>query len=205
MARTSINIDVQGLGPMLAITDPKLFNRSTIAALRKTGSTARTQAAKEIGANYNLKASRIKRDILPARPTPEGLSIVFRRKPAPTIRAYGAQFKTSSASARSSSRGITTWKEFKNEQKTTSSKVFWRRSKSGKILPFVGSSSGLTGPFYPKGSPNGIRVLYGPSIGSIFARDSKYGDVIRSQVLDKTQEAYMKNIEAELARIGRGF
>jgi len=210
MSRTeSFIVETEGFDAMLAIVNPKLFERTVRTVARKTGSNAKTQIAKAITARYNLTSARIKKDIEPAKLTADGISMVLKRRPAPTIGAYGGVFNPSggrtSASIGGSGSGATSWKIFRQGGKTTSANVFWRRAKSGKMLPFVSSSSGLPGPFYPKGSPHGIRVMYGPTVGSVFAGDSRYGDEIRVKVGSQTQLAFTKNVEAEMARIARGF
>lgn len=198
----TLDVRAEQLTTMMSFLQPKTFQKAVRAGGRRAGSTARTQAGKEIRARYNLPSTRIKADITVGRATPDGISLVFKRRPAPTIRAYGARFSGGTSSA---SRGTTTWSVFRQGGKTASRNVFWRRSKSGRILPFVSSSSGLPGPFFPKGAKHGIRVMYGPTVGSIFARDSRYGDEIRSAVNDATLGAFVKGVDRELGRLGRGF
>jgi hypothetical protein len=203
MAGINLEVRSEGLTQMMSLLDPKSFQRAVRAGGRQAGSTARTQAGKEIRARYNITSARIKEDITVGRATPDGVEIVFSRKSPPTIRAYGATFSTTGTS--SGSTGSTSWQIFRG-QRVTSRNVFWRRAKnSGRILPFVSSSSGLSGPFFPKGAAHGIRVMYGPSIGSIFGGDGRYSAEIWSKVQDATLLAFGKGVEKDLARAARGF
>jgi hypothetical protein len=192
----SITIDSKGLDTAKAVFDPKNYRKAVAAGLRYASSGFNREAAKQIGARYAFPASRIKKDIYKPRLRDDEISITFSRR-APTLRAYDAKplRKGDGVSYR-------VFKEGGREQRTE--KVFWMPAKmkngdetfSNVLLPFRRLG--------PKGRTN-VTALFGSSVGSIFARDSRYGEQIRTATLAVVQVQFTKGIDRELARRMRGF
>ena len=198
----SVSFETKGLARLMAFTDIAAYDRIVKRTLPYVARAARTKAGQEISGRYGLKSSRVKQDIGGIRMAPGGGEAVipFNRKP-PTIHAYSASFTAARTANTQSSgaRGVTSWTIYKGER-NRSSHVFWRMA-NGRILPFISSKHGGSNQKYY----NGIRVLYGPSIGSIFAGDSRFGDAIRTAVSDRMGEAFDVGIAREIKKIASGF
>jgi hypothetical protein len=184
MAVARLDITTTGLDAMAAILDPARFRKDVTAGLRYASSGVKTTAAKEIGARYTLTAARIKQDIGKPQVSGDAITIRFGRRP-PTLRGY---------SGRPLARGGISYSVFRGQREKRSD-VFW--------LP-IGGAPGL--PFRRvKPGRQGLIVLYGPSVGSIFAGKSMFGESIRGTTTARAQEQFIKGIERELARRSRGF
>jgi hypothetical protein len=177
----SVRVNVEGierLNAFLAFTDPKLYNKAVRSGLKYAARAAQTAIAKEVGANFSLKAARIKQDIsAPFIDLNEG-SITFRiqRKP-PTALAYGARQTKSGLSV-----------AFKRGQRQTVGNAF-----IAKGLPFI----------RPEGSRN-INVLHGPSIGSIVAGPrAQFSQQIVRTTTQRSFEQWAKGVEREFAAQAR--
>jgi hypothetical protein len=179
----SINIETQGLDAMVAVLTPKLFQQRVSAGLRYASKSVKKESAKQIGSRYRLASSRIKGDIKSLRVADKEIIVTFNRRP-PTLRAYGA---------RALSSGGISYSVFKSGR---------LRQPRGFFLP-IGPSPGI--PFIRTGSGrSAIKTLYGPSVGSIFVGDSKFGKDIREQTTKTIQTQFIKGVEREISRRARG-
>jgi hypothetical protein len=195
MAVARLDITTTGLDAMAAILDPARFRKDVTAGLRYASSGVKTTAAKEIGARYTLTAARIKQDIRKPQASGDAITIRFGRRP-PTLRGYSGRplAPRGGNSGRPLARGGISYSVFRGQREKRSD-VFW--------LP-IGGAPGL--PFRRvKPGRQGMIVLYGPSVGSIFAGKSLFGESIRGTTTAKAQEQFIKGIERELARRSRGF
>jgi hypothetical protein len=189
----SITIDSKGLDTAKAVFDPKNYRKAVAAGLRYAGSGFNREAAKQIGARYALPAARIKKDIQKPRLTDSEISVTFRRR-GPTLRAYGAKPLRG---------GGMSYQVFKEGGRQTSQNVFFMPAKmkngddtySDVLLPFRRLGAGRSN----------ITALFGPSVGSIFARNSLYGEQVRTETVKVVQVQFIKGIDRELARRMRGF
>ena len=191
----AITVEAQGMTEMQRFLDPKLWERSQRAGLLYAMARTKPMAAKLIGAQYGLKAARIKGDIGEPSVFTDYATMRFSRR-TPTIRAYSGRFRTTGN--RSSQAGLTTWSVLRGQQESTRH-AFWRFI-NGRPLPLINENQGGPGKYY-----NGIRVLYGPSVGSIFAGKSQFGDEIRKDTLEHAQEKYLVGVEREVSRRSRGY
>lgn len=185
----SVQLDFQatGIDRITQVFNPQRVEKTLRGALKYAGAAARTQSGKEIGARYGIASARIKSDIGPVRVTPNEATITFSRKRPPTLRAY---------SGRPLARGGISYSVFRGERKSTQAGFFLRvASADAPGIPFI-----RTGP-----GRKDIRPMYGPSIGSIFARDSRFGEEIRATVGERMNDAFLKGVERELQRQARGF
>lgn len=191
MARPTIefDLDASGLGLLLAITDPKLYDRAKKAGLRSAQRGVVTSAAKEIRARYNISSARIKdkeKGIRAGRITPEVATVLFPKTP-PTARAYGA--------IELPGRRGTAVKFDRKGRKQIFPKVFWINTAISGRLPMI-----REGP-----SRGNIRSFSGYSAASIFTGDSRYLDEIQAAVSERASEQFAKGVERELSRVRRGF
>jgi hypothetical protein len=182
----AVRVKVEGiekLNAFLAFTDPKLFDKAVRSGLKYAARAAQTAIAKEVGANFSLKAARIKQDISrPIIDTNEGtISFLLKEKP-PTALAYGA---------RQTKAGLSV--AYKRGQRRTIPNAFINTSKGGTTeLPFFR---------HPKGS---INVLHGPSIGRIVtAPGAQFSKQIVQNTTERSFEQWSKGVERALAADAR--
>jgi hypothetical protein len=192
----TIEIDQSGLDAMRQLLEPKQFHKDVQAGLRYASPTVKKVAAREIGTRYALSAARIKNDIKKPTYSDDTIEIRFSRVP-PSLRAYGGR----PLKARSTARGTGVpigikYKVFKGKQEKRDN-VFWLQLGA---TPFPGIPFRRDGP----GRTN-IFALYGPSIGSIFAGDSAFGDAIRKTTTEATQTQFIKGVERAMSRRARGY
>jgi hypothetical protein len=191
----TFDIEAAGLDNMKAILNPVGFTKTVNAGLRYASQGFNREAAKQIGTYYSLPARRITKDILKPRITDGEISVTFKRR-GPTLRAYGAK------PIRGGGMSFQVFKDGGRQTRPPGS-TFWipAKMKNGDetytdvLLPFRRLGPGRTN----------ITALFGPSIGSIFARDSQYGEQIRKPTIERTQTQFIKGIERELSRQARGY
>lgn len=183
----AVSVQKEGFGAMQAITTPQTFEKVVKGAMRYAGNGLRREAIKNIGQRYALTASRIGQDVGPVRYDRDEVSIVFGRK-GPTLLSYGAKPIRG---------GGLSFKVFREGgvQRRPPGTYFWITTKTGQTLPFK-----RIGP-----ARKNIQVLFGPSVGSIFARGSKYGDEIRTATLDYFQQQTMTGIDRKIRSLEKGF
>lgn len=187
MASVQLDLDATGIDRMIQVFNPQRVEKTLRGALKYAGAAARTASGKEIGARYGIASARIKSDIGPVRVTPNEATISFARKRPPTLRAF---------SGRPLARGGISAAIFRGERWSTKTAFFLPvASAPAPGIPFIRTGTGR----------KDIRPMYGPSIGSIFARDSRFGNDIRSAVGQRMSEAFTKGVDRELARQARGF
>ncbi len=195
------------LRKLQAFLAPATYGRAVREGVRYGAASAKPAAAKAIGSRYNLKAARIKKDIL--KPYIKGATaeIIFRRTP-PSLMSFGAKPGTRGHQrgmgrgkgwAKASPRGKSfTFKILRGGRRISAPDVFvanftkkdgegfsvaLRRSRKGK-LGYAGS---------------------GPSIGSIFAGKSKFGDSIREEVLARIGEQFEVGFKRSLDKQRAGY
>jgi hypothetical protein len=193
---TRIDIDVSGLNGMKALANPAQFRKAVQAGLRYASPSVKKTAAKEIGAKYALSAARIKKDIKDPKYTSDSILVTFNRVP-PSLRAYGGK----PIRSRTTAAGIGTpigvkYRIFRGQTEKRDN-VFWLQLGS---VPFPGIPFRRDGP----GSA-GLVALYGPSIGSIFTGDSKFGEALRKATTEAAQVQFVKGVERYQSRIARGY
>ena len=189
MAGFNLTISLDGqnqLTAMQAFLSPATFERALKGGTQYAAKATPPAIAKAVGARYTWKAGDIKtKDIKGPRFTDGGTTAILNlsRRPRTAAAFGGRQIK----------RGYS-FAIFKG-QRQTFTRGFLAQGKQGIQLPFyrVGKDR------YP------IEVIHGPSLGSVFMGDSKFGDVMQKEVEARMAEQFIKGIERELARKQRGY
>jgi hypothetical protein len=189
MAGIGINFSISGiqdLQKMQEILKPALFAKALKGGMSYAAKGAKTAAAKEIGARYNIKAARIKQDIRGPQFLDGGATarLVFSRKP-PSALSYGG--------------------------KDTGKGLRMKVLKSEGIKPvtrgFIGTGRIAGLPFRrvnAKGNQP-IAFVSGPSIGSIFMGSGDNAQVMQQIVSDRINEQFVKGVERVLSAAARGY
>ena len=176
-------LELTGLTKMQSFVDRKNISSAVKYGIGYASRAARTEAAKQIRARYSLTSTRIKQDIGAPIINPDGSEarLVFNRKP-PSALSYGG---------RDGGRGLTV-AVIKGQRKPVARGFIGRSGKvQGKPFRRVGQAR----------TP--IDFVSGPSIGSIFAGNSQFGDQIRDQVSNRINEQFSKGFERKLGEKAR--
>ena len=188
MAAFSLQINLDGkekLSAMQAFLAPATFERALKGGTQFAAKATPPAVAKSVGARYTWKAGDIKGDIKGPRFSDGGTTATLRLSRRPrTAAAFGG---------RQNRRGYS-FAIFRG-QRETFRRGFLAPGKQGTLLPFYRKGKAR----YP------IDVIHGPSLGSVFLGDSKYGTVMKKEVEARMAQQFMKGIERELGRKQRGF
>ena len=189
MAGFNLTISLDGqnqLTAMQAFLSPATFERALKGGTQYAAKATPPAIAKAVGARYTWKAGDIKsKDIKGPRFTDGGTTAILNlsRRPRTAAAFGGRQIK----------RGYS-FAIFRG-QRETFTRGFLAQGKQGIQLPF----NRLGKERYP------IDVIHGPSLGSVFMGDSKFGAVMQKEVEARMSEQFIKGIERELARKRRGY
>jgi len=170
-----------------AITDPKLYDKAMRGGLSYAAKSVPPSAAKTIRERYNITSSRIKQDIKGPFIAGDNATLVFSRKP-PSALQYGGKDPMRPG------RGLTVMIE--RGQRKPVARGFIVRSGSLQGKPFQRINN----------QPNSkLRFVSGPSIGSIVLRDSKHGQLIRTELQLRMNEQFIKGVQRVLDSAARGY
>ncbi len=188
MAGFNLTIDLDGAEKLSALTAflaPATFDRALKGGTQYAARATPPAVSKAVGARYNWKAGDIKGDIKGPTFSEGGKTATLRlSRRARTAAVFGG---------RQTPRGYS-FAIFRG-QRETFRRGFEATGKQGITLPFyrVGKAR------YP------IEVIHGPSLGSVFLGDSRFGTVMKKEVEDRMAQQFIKGIERELGRAARGF
>jgi len=205
MAGFSVNLELSGIksfDPMLEFTNPKLYAKAVKGGIRYAAKAGVVQAAKSVGARYNLKAGRIKEDIRVSAISGDQATLVFRRRP-PTLNQFGLSLGKRGGPQPGLGQGMG-WGKPKPKGKPISAKIFRdgpRQAYRGAFL--ITGRNGATIPVRSKGGK--LVAIYGPSVGSdIFGR-GRYSALIQAEVGQRINEQFITGMQRVLDSASRGY
>ena len=189
MAAFSLQINLDGqekLSAMTALLSPATFERALKGGTQYAAKATPPAVSKAVGGRYTWKAGDIKGDIKGPSFSDGGRTATLRlSRRARTAAVFGGRWDKRKGYSFAIFRG----------QRETFSHGFLAPGKQGTLLPFYREGKAR----YP------INVIHGPSLGSVFLGNSKYGDVMKQEVETRMAEQFIKGIERELKRKQRGF
>jgi len=203
----SVSFQVTGLDQlqrMQAFLAPETFLKAQRGGISYALKAVSPAVAKGIGAAYNIKAARIKQDILSAKIDPGGLSatVRFSRRP-PTLAAFNPKpGKRGHQSGLGRGMG---WGKAKPQGKPLTAlvvKAQGRRAYPGAFLATGASGNQLV---MRRGPAGQLLAMHGPSIGSIFLGRSSIGPQLRMDVEARINEQFSKGFQRVLDSAARGF
>jgi len=203
----SVSFQVTGLDQlqrMQAFLAPETFLKAQRGGISYALKAVSPAVAKGIGAAYNLKAARIKQDILSAKIDPGGLSatVRFSRRP-PTLAAFNPK-PGKRGHQPGLGRGMG-WGKAKPKGKPLTALVVkgqGRRAYPGAFLATGASGNQLV---MRRGPAGQLLAMHGPSIGSIFLGRSSIGPQLRMDVKARINEQFIKGFQRVLDSAARGF
>jgi hypothetical protein len=179
----------KGLTLMIQFLQNKTYDRAVRDGLRYAGRGGKTTWSKEIGNRYSLAAARIKKDISnPAiHDASASMEIVFSRKPPSGI-AYGARGTQTSLSVAI----------FRGPRIKINRGFMTRKGVPLKALPGPRRIPGRRGDLVYN-----VKIVQGPSIGSIVLGQGEFSKDIQKTGLDRIQEQYLKGVDRSLRHQAR--
>jgi hypothetical protein len=188
MAAFSLQINLDGqekLSAMTALLSPATFERALKGGTQYAAKATPPAVSKAVGGRYTWKAGDIKGDIKGPTFSDGGTTATLRlSRRARTAAVFGG---------RQTARGYSF--AIYRGQRETFRRGFLAPGKQGTLLPFYREGKAR----YP------INVIHGPSLGSVFLGNSRYGTVMKKEVETRMAEQFIKGIERELKRKQRGF
>jgi hypothetical protein len=195
MSNFQLRVDLEGaekLSKMAALLTPKLFDRALKGGVTYAARAVPPAVSKAVGSRYSMRAARIKQDIKKPRFFDGGrsASIGLSRK-APTA----AQF-----AGRQTKRGYS-FAIFRGQRELFTRGFIGRGRLAG--LPLYRVKTGSES--QAAGGRSKLEVIHGPSVGSMFLGESKFGEVMQKEVENRMSQQFITGVQRELARAGRGF
>lgn len=195
-----LDLEITGARELIKLQqflDPKLMAKATRGAIKYAGSAAKVAIAKEVSARYNLKSARIKQDVGTPRFSGDGLSvtIAISRKPITGL-SYGARAVSDGVS-------LAIFRGQRSVEPTA-----FMQTAGGRLMPFRATSKRrYRGDIASnRDKPRrGLDLVVGPSIGSIFAGDSRFGPELREKVQTRINEQFIKGMQRVLDSAARGY
>jgi hypothetical protein len=203
----SVSFQVTGLDQLQRMQEflaPETFLKAQRGGISYALKAVSPAVAKGISAAYNLKAARIKQDILSAKIDPGGLSatVRFSRRP-PTLAAFNPK-PGKRGHQPGLGRGMG-WGRAKPQGKPLTAlvvKAQGRRAYPGAFLATGASGNQLV---LRRGPAGQLLAMHGPSIGSIFLGRSSIGPQLRMDVESRINEQFIKGFQRVLDSASRGF
>ena len=189
---------VQQLNGMRALLQPDTVRKAQKGGIAYAAKAAKVAAAKAIGSRYNIKAARIKADIKGPTLYADRAVLRFSRRP-PTLAQYGFNPGTRGGAQPGLGRGLG-WGAPKPKGKPASAKIF----RTGQRVKYKGVFL-INGGVPVRQVGEKLVTEYGPSIGSMFAGKSRYGDEIRSTVQSRINEQFIVGMQRALDSAARGY
>ena len=203
-----ITLQLQGLDQLqrlMELTDPQTFAKAQRAGIAKASGAIKTQVAKGIGEQYNLRAARIKQDISRATIAPDGSSatIRFSRRP-PTLTQYGMRPGRRGTGQPGLGRGKGWGKPAKPGRPLTAVvlRSEGRKAYSGAFVITGASGNQIV---VRKDSQGKLHAVYGPSVGSIFLGGGKHALQLQAAAAQLINQEFVKGFEKKLSDIARGY
>ena len=206
MAGITLKIDgLDQLQKMLQFTDPKNFAKAQRAGIAKATGAIKTQVAKGIGEQYNLKASRIKQDISRATIAPDGSSATIRfSRRAPTLAQFAMKPGTRGSGQPGLGRGMGWGKPTKPGRPLTAVvlKTDGRKAYKGAFVAIGKSGNQVV---FRKDSQGKLFAVHGPSIGSIFLGQGRHSQQLQATAARLINDEFIKGFKKKLSDIARGY
>ncbi len=194
-----LELDTTDLERIKGLVTRKQYETVARAGLTYAAKATPPAVARQIGSRYNLPSRRTKADTRGPYVTGTGdnlqAELYFARRP-PTAMQFGKPRQTSAGLSVALFKG----------EKTTIRGGFLVTTRRGQRLPVKPDRSktykGDAGRAKPR---SGLSVIYGPSVGSVYRGQSRYGDQIRGEVDARISEMFTKGVNRRFEAMMRGF
>ena len=188
---------------MAAVGDIKNgYKKVLVTSINKTLGTTKVQAAARIGNEINLKAARIKQNLIVQKANYSKISgaLVSRGEPVGLIQ-FGARGTIKGVTVkvlRSGGRSLLKHAFIATGRGSAKEHVFWRKNRMpGKKFP-TGKKSGAPWARFDKKYRMPVERLTGPRIEDIFAKDK-----VMEPVTTQANHIFLQNVGVKISEVLR--
>lgn len=196
--RVGFSIDTSDLKKFKDLLNSKQFQAVAYGGMKYAAQSTPTSVGQNISRYYGIKSGRVKQDVrgpfIKSIGNEIEAELFFARRPA-----TGMQFKPRASGL----RGVSF--RFYKSSDTTVRGAFFRDVKNGRFAFKADKSKrerskdGRSKPRYA------LKMIYGPSTGSMYLGNSTFGDEIRTAVNTRIEEQFKKGVERKYKSILRGY
>lgn len=203
-----VRLEITGLDQLAKMREalgPELLKRATRAGVAAAAKSVPPKVAQSISQRYGLPSRRVRADVRAVRIAPDGESatVAFSRRP-PTLTQYGAKPGTRATGQPGLGRGLGWGKPTKPGRPLS---ALIDRSAGRQPIPGAFLATGASGNrvVLRRGRGGKLEALHGPSVGSIFAGQSKIGPVLRAEAETLIRARFIAAFQRVLDSAARGY
>ena len=202
-----VRIEITGLDQLAKMREalgPDLLKRATRAGVTAAAKSVAPKVAQSISQRYGLPSRRVRADVRAVRIAPDGQSatVAFSRRP-PTLTQFGAKPGTRGRQP-GLGRGLGWGKPVKPGRPLSAlvDRAAGRQPMPGAFMVTGNSGNRLV---LRRGRGGKLEALHGPSVGSIFAGQSKIGPVLRAETEILIRQRFISGFQRVLDSAARGY
>jgi hypothetical protein len=203
----SVRLEISGLDQLAKLTEaigPAMLKRATRAGVAAAAKSVAPKVAQSISQRYGLPSRRVRQDVRAVRIAPDGQSatVAFSRRP-PTLAQFSAKPGTRGRQP-GLGRGLGWGKPTKPGRPLSAlvDRYEGRQPVPGAFLATGRSGNRLV---MRRGRGGKLEALHGPSVGSIFAGQSRIGPALRSEVETAIRARFIAGFQRVLDSAARGY
>ena len=202
-----VRFEITGLDQLARMREalgPELLKRATRAGVAAAAKSVAPKVAKSISQRYGLPSRRVRADVRAVRIAPDGQSatVAFSGRP-PTLTQYGAKPGTRGRQP-GLGRGLGWGKPVKPGRPLS---ALVDRTQGRQPIPGAFVATGRAGNrlVLRRGRGGKLEALHGPSVGSIFAGQSRIGPVLRAETELLVSQRFIAAFQRVLDSAARGY
>jgi hypothetical protein len=190
------------LKPLLALTNPRLYDKAKSMAVKAATKTGTAAIAKGIAQRYTITSGRIKKDISKPYFSGGNATVLASRLP-PTFNQYRFKPGTRGGKQPGLGRGMG-WGKPSRPGRPATAQVF----KGTPARPIKGAFMAKGLPMIrikKERGPKSLKVLVGPSIARIFAGRGVFARALQQDTGKAIDGAFTKTVDKVMRDAARGY
>ena len=196
--RVGFSVDASDLKKFQSLVTSKQFQAVAYGGMKYAAQSTPASVAQNISRHYGISSGRVKQDVRGPFVKSIGNEIeaelFFARRPA-----TGMQFKPRASGV----RGVSF--RFYKSSDTTVRGAFFRDVRNGRFA-FKADKTKREQARDGRNKPRyALKMIHGPSTGSMYLGNSTFGDEIRTAVNTRINEQFNKGVERKYKSILRGY
>jgi len=204
----SVRVQISGLDQLAKMAEaigPEMLKRATRAGVAAAAKSVAPKVAQSISQRYGLPSRRVRQDVRAVRIAPDGQSatVAFSRRP-PTLTQFSVRPGRRASGQPGLGRGLGWGKPTKPGRPLSAliDRSAGRQPVPGAFVVNGNNGNRLT---MRRGRGGKLEALYGPSVGSIFAGQSRIGPALRSEVETAIRARFIAAFQRVLDSAARGY
>ena len=204
----SVRVQISGLDQLAKMAEaigPEMLKRATRAGVAAAAKSVAPKVAQSISQRYGLPSRRVRQDVRAVRIAPDGQSatVAFSRRP-PTLTQFSVRPGRRASGQPGLGRGLGWGKPTKPGRPLSAliDRSAGRQPVPGAFVVNGNNGNRLT---MRRGRGGKLEALYGPSVGSIFAGQSRIGPALRAETETLIRERFISGFQRVLDSAARGY